>query len=353
MTAAEETPTVSRHQKLRKPLMLGGIAAVALVAAIVWLTGGRYVSTDDAYVQAARITISSNVAGRVTEVAVHDNQQVHKGDLLFRLDEQPYKIAADSARAKLAAARLQIGAGKAAYRQQLAAVDKAQETLAFREREFQRQQKVIAQGLTSKALYDQARHERDAAQQELVSAQQQAQSILAMLGGQLDADVEQHPAVLEAKAALDKAELELSYTRIVAPDDGVVTKVEQLQAGDYINAASPVFALLSTHDVWIEANFKEDQLTNMRPGQPATVKIDSYPGRVFHAHVESVAPGTGSQFSALPAENATGNWVKVVQRLPVRLALDDFDATLPLRSGFSAVAKVDTAAPQAGKATGS
>src|ERR1043166_5059061 len=163
-----------------------------------------------------------------------------------------------------------------------------------------------------------------------------------MLGCDATADLDNHPAVLEAKAALDKAELELSYTRIVAPDDGIVTKVEQLQVGDYINAASPVFALLSTHDVWIEANFKEDQLTHMRPGQPATIEIDSYPGRVFHAHVESVAPGTGSQFSALPAENATGNWVKVVQRLPVRLTLDDVDASTPLRSGLSATAKGDT-----------
>jgi membrane fusion protein (multidrug efflux system) len=341
-TAAVITDRVSRRKSLRIPLMVGGAGVVAIIATVMWFTGGRYMSTDDAYVQAARSSISSNVAGRVVEIAVHDNQPVHRGDLLFRLDDQPYRIAVEAAQAKLAAAKLQVGAGKAAYAQQMAAVQKAQENLAFRQRELDRQQKVLAQGLTSKALYDQALHDRDAARAELVSAQQQAQSILAMLGGDVNVDPDQHPTVLEAKAELDKAQLNLSYARITAPDDGVVTKVEQLQVGDYINAATPVFALLSSHDVWIEANFKEDQLTHMRAGQPATVEIDSYPGRKFKAHVESVAPGTGSQFSALPAENATGNWVKVVQRLPVRLALDDVDASTPLRSGLSAVASVDT-----------
>ena len=339
---AVAAPALSRRKSLRIPLMVGGVGVVAVIATVMWFTGGRYMSTDDAYVQVARASISSNIAGRVVEIAVHDNQVVHRGDLLFRLDDQPFRIAADSARAKLAAAKLQVGAGKAAYAQQMAAVQKAEENVAFRQREFDRQQKVIAEGLTSKALFDQARHDRDAARAELVSAQQQAQSILAMLGGDLNADVDQHPTVLEAKAELDKADLNLSYTRIIAPDEGTVTKVEQLQAGDYINAASPVFALLSTHNVWIEANFKEDQLTHLRAGQSATISIDSYPGRQFKAHVESVAPGTGSQFSALPPENATGNWVKVVQRLPVRLVIDDLDASTPLRSGLSAIASVDT-----------
>jgi membrane fusion protein (multidrug efflux system) len=342
MNAAVITERLINRQSLRVPLMVGGVGIVAIVATVMWFTGGRYMSTDDAYVQTARASISSNIAGRVAEVAVHDNQSVHRGDLLFRLDDQPLRIAMRSAQAKLGAAKLQVGAGKAAYAQQMAAVQKAEENVAYRQRELDRQQKVLAQGLTSKVLFDQARHDRDAARAELVSAQQQAQSILAMLGGDVNVDPDQHPTVLEAKAELDKAELNLSYTRITAPDDGVVTKVEQLQVGDYINAANPVFALLSTHDVWIEANFKEDQLTHLRPGQAATVEIDSYPGRQFKAHVESVAPGTGSLFSALPAENATGNWVKVVQRLPVRLTLDDVDATTPLRSGLSAVAKVDT-----------
>ncbi|HVT34641.1 MAG TPA: HlyD family secretion protein, partial [Nevskiaceae bacterium] len=185
-------------------------------------------------------------------------------------------------------------------------------------------------------------HALDSAQQQVNAAQQQAASVLAMLGGDADVAADEHPSVKQAQAELDKAQLDLSYTRITAPDDGIVTKVEQLQAGDAIAAGTPVFALISTHDVWVEANFKESQLTHMQAGQPAEIRIDTYPGRRFRAHVASIAPGTGSQFSALPAENATGNWVKVVQRLPVRLELENAPAELPLHTGLSADVEVDT-----------
>ena len=334
--------TRSRAERLRLPLMLGGVLAVAIGSLYFWLTGGRYMSTDDAYVQAARASISSNVAGQVAEIAVHDNQRVHRGDLLFRLDDQPYRIAVEEAQAKLGTARLQVIAGKSAYRQQLASLRSAQDTLAYQEREYQRQQKLLASGISSQMQFDQAQHARDTARQQVASAQQQAASVLAMLGGDADIDPDQHPSVQQAQAELDRAKLNLSYTRIVAPDDGIVTKVEQLQVGDYINAANPVFALISSRDLWVEANFKEDQLTHMRSGQSATVDIDTYSGRHFKARVASLAPGTGSQFSALPPENATGNWVKVVQRLPVRLELEDTDAELPLHSGLSATVEVDT-----------
>jgi membrane fusion protein (multidrug efflux system) len=332
----------SRAERLRMPLMLGGVLVVALAASLFWLLGGRYMSTDDAYVQAARASISANVSGQVVEIAVHDNQQVHKGDLLFRLDDAPFRIAVEEAQAKLGTSRLQVIAGKSSYRQQLAALHSAQDTLAYQQREFERQKKLLASGIASQAQFDQAQHVLDAARQGAAGAQQQAASYLAMLNGQPDLDPDQHPSVQQAKAELDRAQLNLSYTRILAPYDGIVAKVEQLQPGDHINAAAPVFALISTHDVWIEANFKEDQLTHMRPGQPAEVKIDTYSGRSFKARVASLSPGTGSQFSALPAENATGNWVKVVQRLPVRLELEDADPSLPLHTGLSANVEVDT-----------
>jgi membrane fusion protein, multidrug efflux system len=332
----------SRAERLRLPLMIGGVLVVIIGTLYFWLTGGRYMSTDDAYVQAARASISSNVAGQVAEVAVRDNQRVHRGDLLFRLDDQPYRIAVEEAQAKLGTARMEIVAGKSTYRQQLAAQRSAQDTLAYQEREYQRQQKLLTSGISSQMQSDQAQHARDTARQQFASAQQQVASVLAMLAGNPDIDPDQHPTVQQAQAVLDRAKLNLAYTRIVAPDDGIVTKVEQLQVGDYINAANPVFALISTRDVWIEANFKEDQLTHMRAGQTATVDIDTYSGKTFKAHVISIAPGTGSQFSALPPENATGNWVKVVQRLPVRLELENADADLPLHSGLSATVDVDT-----------
>jgi membrane fusion protein (multidrug efflux system) len=330
------------RERLRVPLMLLGVVAVAIGALTFWLTGGRYMSTDDAYVEAARTSITSNVAGQVLQILVHDNEPVHRGQVLFKLDDQPYRIAVEAAQAKLAGARLTVLAGKATYRERLAGIRSAQDTVSYREKEYERQQKLLAKGIASQAQYDGAQHALDNARQQVVSAQQQAASVLAMLDGNADIDVNQHPSVLQAQAELDRARLNLSYAQITAPDDGIVTKVEQLQVGDYINAATPVFALISTRDVWIEANFKENQLAHMRPGQPATVQIDTYPERAFKARVVSIAPGTGSQFSLLPPENATGNWVKVVQRLPVRLELIDTVPDLPLHSGLSATVDVDT-----------
>jgi membrane fusion protein (multidrug efflux system) len=181
------------------------------------------------------------------------------------------------------------------------------------------------------------------AQSQLASAQQQVGSVLALLGGNPTLPVAEHPVVQEAQAALDRASLDLSYATVRAPADGVVAKVEQLQVGDYITAATPVFSLISSRDVWIEANFKEDELTYMRAGQSADVRIDAYPGRHFKAHVTSLSPGTGAQFSLLPPENATGNWVKVVQRVPVRLQLDDTELDgVTLHAGLSVDVKVDT-----------
>jgi membrane fusion protein (multidrug efflux system) len=323
-------------------LMSAGVLVVIVGALVFYLVGGRYMSTGDAYIQAARATISSNIAGRVSQIDVKDNQRVHRGDVLFKLDEKPYRIAVDEAQAKLGGVRLQITAGKSAYKQQLAALGSARDTLAYQQKEFERQSKLLVSGISSQAQISQYQHALDTARQQVIVAQQQAASVLAMLNGNPDLDPNQHPTVQQAQAELDRARLNLSYTTILAPDDGIVTKVEQLQVGDYITAASPVFALMSTRDIWVEANFKEDQLNHMRPGQPATVDIDSFPGRTFQAHVSSLAPGTGSQFSALPAENATGNWVKVVQRVPVRLQLEIPDAELAMISGLSATVEVDT-----------
>lgn len=331
-----------RRERLRMPLMAAGLAVALGGGLYFWLSGGRYMSTDDAYVQAAQASISSNISGRVVAVAVHDNQRVRRGDVLFRLDEEPLRIAVDEAQAKVGAMRLQIAAVKAAYQQQLAALHSAQDTLAFRHKEQQRQQALLAEHIVSQAQFDDSQHELDVARQQLTMAQQQLASVLAVLGDDPAITPEQHPTVRQAQAELDRARLNLSYATISAPYDGVVTKVEQLQPGDYITAANPVFALISTDKVWIEANFKEDQLAYMRAGQPATISIDTYSGHPFKAHVASIAPGTGSQFSLLPAENATGNWVKVVQRLPVRLELDAADAELPLHSGLSATVEVDT-----------
>ena len=330
------------RQRLRLPLMVAGPAVVLLAAGYWYLTSGRYVSTDDAYVQAARMAISSDVSGRVVEIAVRDNEQVKAGRVLFRLDPRPFRIAVEQAKAQLAAERLQIDAMKATYLQKQADAKAAEHTVAYQQREFERQKQLIASGTTSRQQFEQASQAYDTGRQQLVGKQHDAANVLANLGGDPDIPVDQHPKVQHAQAALDRAELDLSYTVIRAPENGIVTKVEQLQVGNYVTAALPLFSLMSTDRIWVEANFKETELTHMRPGQTATVEVDTYPGAVLSATVESMSPGTGLTFSLLPAENATGNWVKVVQRLPVRIGIDHFDPNVPLHAGLSATVEVDT-----------
>jgi membrane fusion protein, multidrug efflux system len=342
-SAAQTEWTKRRRARLRWSLMLGGLLVAAVGGLIYYLLSGRFVSTDDSSVQAAQTVISANVSGRVVELDIHDNQSVARGAILFRIDDQPYRIALEDAEAKLATARMQIAAAKATYRQQLATAAAAHGTLGYQQHEFERQQHLLQSGISSRVQFEQTQHARDLAQSQLISAEQQADAVLAMLGGKLDQPINQHPVVQGAQAAVDKAALELSYTVIRAPDDGVAARVEQLQVGDYISTATPVFSLISSRDLWVEANFKEDDLTHMRPGQPADVRIDAYPGRLFRATVASLSPGTGAQFSILPPENATGNWVKVVQRVPVRLHLNEADLHgVVLQAGLSVNVRVDT-----------
>jgi membrane fusion protein (multidrug efflux system) len=333
-------PTKPLRQRLRLPLMLAGPLVVLIAASWWYLTSGRFVSTDDAYVQAARTMVSSDISGRVVEVAVHDNQRVSKGDVLFRIEERPYRIAIDEAKAQLAAARLQVQAMKATYRQKLAEQKGAEDTLDYQSREFERQRQLATSGVASRATYEQVQNALQMARMRVTSTQSDVANMLAQLGGNPDLSVDQHPTVQKAQAALEKAELDLSYTTVRAAESGIVTKVPQLQVGSYVTAAQPVFAMISKR-VWIEANFKETELTHMQPGQEATVEIDTYPGVVFQGKVESLSPGTGLTFSLLPAENATGNWVKVVQRLPVRIGLEDPKNRL-LHAGLSATVEIDT-----------
>ncbi len=343
-TPAAKPVRPSRLKRLRLPLMLGGTLAIVLAGGLYFFVSGRYESTDDAYVNAARVSISANVPGRVVALDVHDNERVSKGQVLFRLDDRPFRIAVEQARAKLDGARLKIRALKATRLQKVSELRAAQDTLDYAQREAKRQQRLRSSGISSESQVESAVHARDAAEQSVAKAQQEIASLTAQLGGDPSIEPDKHPLVEEAQSALDQAELDLSHTVIKAPANGIVTQVEKLQVGDYVNTASPVFALIATDDMWIDANFKEVQLAKMRPGQPATIEIDAYGDKTFKGHVASFTPGTGAQFSLLPAQNATGNWVKVVQRLAVRIAIDDPDAEHPLYAGLSATVKVDTTA---------
>jgi membrane fusion protein (multidrug efflux system) len=334
-------PSRPLRQRLRMPLMLAGPILVLIAGSWWYLTSGRYVSTDDAYIQAARTMVSTDISGRVVAIAVQDNQRVTDGQLLFQLDDRPFRIAVEEATAMLAAARLQVEALKATYRLKVADAKAAEDTLAYQQREYDRQRQLVVSGTASRQAFDQAQNAAQMAQQKVVSTQSDIANILAQLGGNPDIPLADHPSVQRAQAALDKASLDLSYTTVRAHESGIVTKVEQLQVGSYVTASTPVFSMMSDR-IWVEANFKETELTYMRPGQSATVEVDTYPDVVFDAKVVSLSPGTGLSFSLLPPENATGNWVKVVQRLPVRLALESPDPNNLLHAGLSATVEVDT-----------
>jgi len=329
-------------RRLRRPLMVALPAAAAVIGAFMYVAQERYVSTDDAFVRAAKVTINARVSGQAVEIAVRDNERVRQGQVLFRIDPEPYQIAVDQAEARLDSARLQIESLKATYRQQQAELQSARDTAAFDEREFDRKKMLVASDFTPRAVFERAETDLKVARQRTASVEQQMANTVVALNGDPDTDIDRHPTVRAAKAQLDRARLDLSYATVRAPDDGVVTKVDDLQVGAFVAAGAPTFSLMSSRDVWIEANFRETGLTNMRPGQEALIDVDAYPDRKFKAHIVSMSPGTGSDFAVLPPENATGNWVKVVQRLPIRLELDDPDPSRPLFSGISVTARVDT-----------
>jgi membrane fusion protein (multidrug efflux system) len=335
-------PKAPLRVRLRRPLMLALPVLVAIFGVTKYLADEAYVSTDDAFVRAAKVTINARVAGQAVEIAVHDNERVRQGQVLFKIDPEPYQIAADQAEARLRSARLQIDSLKATYRQQQAELQSAKDSAAFDEREYNRKRMLVASDFTPRSVYEQAETNLKVARQRVASIEQQIANTTVALDGDPNLEIDRHPTVRAAKAQLDRARLDLSYATVTAPDDGIVTRVDDLQIGDFVNPGAPVFSLLSGRRIWIEANFRETGLTHMRPGQQATIDVDAYPDRAFTAHVVSMSPGTGSDFSVLPPENATGNWVKVVQRLPVRLELDEVDPKRPLFSGISATVRVDT-----------
>ena len=320
--------------------MIGGVAVVIIVAGFVYATGGRYEGTDDAYTQAAGVEVSPNLAGRVIEVDVKEGQLVKAGQILFRLDPAPYDIAISQGQAQVADARQQLQAQLAAYKARQVEVKNAESAAAYAAREATRNRGLMAAGAVSQAENDQAARQADAARLGVATAQQNLAQALAALGGRADASVDAHPTVRQANATLARAALNKEWTYIRAPQDGRVTKVDQLQVGDYINAAAPTFHLV-TGTPWIEANFKENQLKHMRVGQAAAIKIDAYAGYSCKGRVASIAPATDQTFSLLPAQNASGNWVKVVQRLPVRIAFQCSPSLFPA-AGLSSSVKVDT-----------
>lgn len=342
MATTDTTPTPPRRKFVRRLLLLGGPIVLIAVGLAVYLHGGRYVTSDNAYVHADKLTITSEVAGSVVELSVHDNQSVAVGDLLCRLDDSVYRIALNEATAQLAAARTEVATLRATYQQKQAQIAEANEQVAFAGRELKRQQELASGNVATAAELDRARHVLDAARHHVTVLQQDAATALAALGGKPDQPDDQFARVAVARARIASAERDLGKTVIKAPIAGVVTNVSNIAIGKYLAAAQPAFSIVATDHVWIEANLKETELTYVKPGQAVTVEIDTYPHRERSATIGTIGPATGAEFSLIPAQNASGNWVKVVQRIPVRIEVGNDDPAQPLRAGMSAQVKIDT-----------
>ena len=331
-----------RRSAVRPILMLGGIAAVIVGSGYFWLTGGRVVSIDDAYVRAAKEVVATDVSGIVASVPVHEGQRVKTGDVLLRLDPQPFQIALAGATANRNGMVSSLNAMKLDYRRMLREVDVKQAQLESDQANFDRYAGLIKSGGVTRADYDNARFRLMAGKQEVEALKVTAAVQLARLGGNPDVDVTVMNEYLQAQARVDEAKRQLDHTVIYAPFSGVVTQVETVQPGMYLAAATAAFGLVSTENVWIEANPKETELTYVKLGETVDVTVDTYPGRTWQATVEAIAPNSGSEFSVLPAQNTSGNWVKVVQRIPVRIKVEHQDGDPELRAGMSVVADIDT-----------
>lgn len=333
---------------LRRVLMFGGIAIVAAFAIVSYFMGGRYVSTDDSYVQAAKLMVSTDVSGLVKDVDVKEGDHVTKGQVLFRIDPEPFRIAVQNAKAKLAQTRLDIESMKQDYGRMLSDINAQRAEVSLDQRNYDRYAQLLKANAIAPATYDQSRISLQSAKDKLASLQSTAQTQLAKLGGNLDIPDEQQPQYMEARANLNEAQRQLDHATVRAPFDGIVAEVDSLQPGTLVISAMSAFSttsavgIVNTRDVWVEAHMKETDLTHMHQGQPVEISIDTYPGHKWHGHIQAVGAATGSAFSVLPSENASGNWVKVTQRIPVKIAIDRQPGDPELRAGMSAEVSIDT-----------
>ncbi|MDQ7251210.1 HlyD family secretion protein [Dongia sedimenti] len=331
-----------KRRRWRRLLLVLGPIAVIAVSGYVYLTGGRFQGTDNAYIKAHMTSIAPEISGRVAEVPVHENQVVKQGEILLQIDQEPLKIALAGAQAELASARNDIEAQKAAYRQRQSDLQMANDNVGLAKREYARREKLFNAKTISESDYDEARNSYSVAQAQVSGVKQDIQRILSDLNGNPEIAPEDHPKVQAAQAKVDQAELDLRRATIAAPGNGIVSQIDNIRPGTYLTAGRPAFSLVSNNDLWIDANLKETDLTYVKAGQEAHVSVDTYPDVDFVAEVQSVGAATGSEFSALPAQNATGNWVKVVQRIPVRLKLEPKPDQPQLRAGMSVEVEIDT-----------
>ncbi|MFY9787323.1 MAG: HlyD family secretion protein [Pseudolabrys sp.] len=330
------------RKRLRMILLVGLPALVLVIGLGIYLSGGRYISTDNAYVGAQKVLITPDISGKITNVAIREGQHVNPGDELFSLDREPFALALAQVKAKLDTARSDFDKLKSNLKSLNTLAELAEKNVDLKQRDVDRKTKLVSSQAGSQADLDTALAAVITAKLQAEFAVQQRDTTLNQLLGDPDLPLERFPEYAQAKAALDNAQRDFDHTIVRAPMSGTATQVDNIQLGRFVAAGTPVLSVIDDQAPWVDANPKETDITYLRIGQKATIDVDSFPDRTFTGTVVAVSPGTGAQFSILPPQNATGNWVKVVQRLPVRIALDKSEDTKLLRSGMSVNVDIDT-----------
>src|SRR4051795_6350243 len=331
-------------RRYRRVLLLVVLPLVAVVAGLaLYLNGGRYVTTDDAYVGAQKVLITPDISGNIEKVVVREGQQVREGDTLFEIDAVPFRLALQQAQANLATARTNYENLKSNVQIYGQMLELAQQGVDLKRRDVERKTSLVRNNVGSQLDLDNSTTALVTASAQLQLLKQQMSTAKNQLLGNPDLPLEQFPPYAQAKAALDQAQRNLDNTTVRAPMDGTATQVESIQLGRFVAAGTPVFSIIDTSKPWVDANPKESDFTYVAVGQPVTVEVDAFPDHVFKGTVGSLSPGTGAQFAILPPQNATGNFVKVVQRVPVRIYFDNHDKYVQkLKAGMSAYTSIDT-----------
>jgi membrane fusion protein (multidrug efflux system) len=330
-----------KRRLLRVLLLLGVPALVAAAALFVWQRGGRYISTENAYVKADIVQVAPDVAGRVVAVLYRDHARVKAGDVLVRVDPEPYRLALAKTNADLDTARQLVETSRATYRETLAELGELESRADFLHRQYVRQQDLHARGVAPVAKLEETLSDAQVARERIKVVRQRLARLLTTLNGDPNLPVDNHPSVREAKADRDRAALDLERTEIRAPVGGTLVN-NKLQPGEQVKLATPIFSLVSERRPWVEANLKETTLTHVQVGQKVEVVLDLYPDFPWVGEVESISPASGAEFAILPPQNASGNWVKVVQRMPVKIRLLPREGEPALRAGATATIAIDT-----------
>ena len=343
--APPATPIVVKRSRISSSRFLL-LVVVPFIAASIgfvwWLNGGRYVTTDNAYVGADKVLITPQVTGPIVAIHVVEGRRVKAGDPLFDIDPEPYRIALALAKGRLDSAKVAFANLKSSYVSNQDQIKMGEDSVRVRQADFDRKNELASRGSGTNVDRDTSMAALIQAKQILEFVRQQQAATMVKLGGSLDASIDAFPEYIQAKARVDEAERNLKNTKVLAPIDGVATQVAQIELGRVAPAGQPVFAVVADTGLWVDANPKESDMTYVREGQPATVTVDAFPDKTWNGTICSIAPGTGAQFAILPPQNASGNWVKVVQRVPLRFCFGPNEDTTNLRAGMSAYVSVDT-----------